>query len=366
MHHIKEICTMLQGTDADAVLLQSEVQLIYALGETAFEGKCLLFRDETAIFLTDGRYIERAEALLAPKGFTVSLRPADMTEAAYLAQQLNAHQAAIVLFEDEYLTLRQYERLKESLPQIKWLPMGERMALLRTRKSAEETACIEKAQRIAEKALSDLLPTLHTGITEKTAAAKLDYLMAIYGSEQPSFQTILLFGERTSMPHGVSSERKLQLGDAILIDFGAMYNGYHSDMTRTFAYGSASDTFCKAYDAVLHAQSAAIAQARAELPCRIMHEAAVHTLAEAGLEQYFTHALGHSVGLEIHESPAASARCEQALENGIIMTVEPGVYLPGQFGIRIEDMVVIDNDTPRNLTNFPKQLQILTERALPH
>lgn len=361
MHHIKEIHTMLQGTDADSVLLQSEVQLIYALGETAFEGKLLLFRDATAVFLTDGRYIERAEVLLAPKGFTVSLRPADMTEAAYLAQLLNAHQATAVLFEDDYLTLRQYERLKESLPQIKWLPIGERLSLLRTRKSEEEIACIEKAQRIAERALHDLLPMLQTGITEKAAAAKLDYLMAVYGSEQPSFQTILLFGERASMPHGVPSERKLQLGDVILVDFGAVYNGYHSDMTRTFAYGSASAAFREAYGAVLRAQSAAIAQARADLPCRIMHEAAASSLTEAGLNQYFTHALGHSVGLEIHESPAASPRCEQVLEDGVIMTVEPGVYLPGQFGIRIEDMVVIHGDTPRNLTNFSKQLQILPE-----
>lgn len=364
MRHIKETITMLQGTDADAVLLQSDVQLIYALGETAFEGKCLLFRDGTAVFLTDGRYIERAETLLVPKGFAVSIRPADMTEAAYLAKLLHTHQATAVLFEDDYLTLRQYERLKESLPQIKWLPMGERLTLLRTRKSAEEIACIEKAQRIAEKALSDLLPALHTGITEKEAAAKLDYLMAVYGSEQPSFQTILLFGERASMPHGVPSERKLRPGDGILIDFGAVYHGYHSDMTRTFAYGAASEAFCKAYDAVLRAQSAAIAQARAGLPCKIMHEAAANTLAEAGLGQYFTHALGHSVGLEIHESPAASPRCEQALENGVIMTVEPGVYLPGQFGIRIEDMVVIDGDTPRNLTRFPKQLQIVSESPM--
>ncbi len=359
MHHINEIITMLQSTDADAVLLQSEVQLIYALGETAFEGKCLLFRDEAAVFITDGRYIERAQALLAPKGFSVSVRPADLTEAAYLTQLLEAHQAGCVLFEDDYLTLRQYHHLKEAIPQIEWLPLGERLALLRMRKSAEEIACIEKAQRIAEKALSELLPTLHTGITEQEAAAKLDYLMALHGSEQPSFQTILLFGERASMPHGVPSERRLQHGDVILIDFGAVYQGYHSDMTRTFVYGAASEAFCKAYDAVLRAQSAAIAQARAGLPCRIMHEAAANILAEAELGQYFTHALGHSVGLEIHESPAASPRCEQPLENGIIMTVEPGVYLPGQFGIRIEDMVVIDGDTPRNLTDFPKHLQVL-------
>lgn len=363
MHHIKEIITMLQGTNADAVLLQSEVQLIYALGETAFEGKCLLFQDKTAAFFTDGRYIERAEALLIPKGFTVSVRPADMTETAYLTQLLDAHQATTVLFEDDYLTVRQYGHLKEALPQINWLPMGERLTQLRQRKSREEIACVEKAQRIAEKALSDLLPALHTGITEKEAAAKLDYLMSVYGSEQPSFQTILLFGERASMPHGVPSERRLQPGDVILMDFGAVYHGYHSDMTRTFAYGLASDAFRKAYDAVLHAQSVAIAQAKAGLPCKNMHEAAANTLAEAGLGQYFTHALGHSVGLEIHESPAASPRCEQALENGIIMTVEPGVYLPGRFGIRIEDMVVIHDDTPRNLTNFPKQLQILAENT---
>lgn len=183
--------------------------------------------------------------------------------------------------------------------------------------------------------------------------------MALGGSEQPSFQTILLFGERASMPHGIPESRRLRRGDVILIDFGAVYRGYHSDMTRTLVFGEASEKLRHAYDAVLRAQQAAIAQAREGLPCRVMHEAAANTLSEAGLGGYFTHALGHSVGLEIHESPSASPRCEQALTNGVVMTVEPGVYLPGEFGIRIEDMVVIQGNTPRNLTAFPKHLQIL-------
>ncbi len=359
MHRIAEIAAMVRAADAHGVMLTSEVNLTYAAGETAFEGKCLIFGDETARFITDGRYIERAENLLVPKGFTVSVRPAQMPEKDYLEQLLEQHHAERVLFEDDVLSLRQYHRLAEDLPMIDWLPLGEHLSLLRMRKSAEEIACIQKAQRIAEQALHQLLPALHEGITEREAAAGLDYLMALEGSEQPSFQTILLFGERASMPHGVPEDRRLRRGDCILIDFGAVYGGYHSDMTRTFAFGEASDAFVQAYDAVLQAQQAAIAQAREGLPCRLMHEAAANTLADAGLGAYFTHALGHSVGLEIHEAPSASPRCEQPLENGVVMTVEPGVYLPGQFGIRIEDMVVIQGDAPLNLTAFPKHLQIL-------
>lgn len=359
MHRISEIAAMLRETEADGVLLMSEVHLTYATGETALEGKCIILRDETALLITDGRYIERAAALLESKGFSVSVRPSGMTDYEYLTQLLAEHGAETLLFEDDNLTLRQYERLKNALPQIQWLPLGEHLTLLRAQKSKEEIACIEKAQRIAEQALTELLPTLHEGITEREAAAKLDYLMALGGSEQPSFQTILLFGERASMPHGVPEDRKLRRGDVILIDFGAVYHGYHSDMTRTFVFGEASEQVCNAYEAVLRAQEAAIAQAREGLPCRVMHEAAANTLAEANLGAYFTHALGHSVGLEIHESPSASPRCEQALANGVVMTVEPGVYLPGQFGIRIEDMVVIQGDTPQNLTAFPKHLQIL-------
>lgn len=359
MHRIAEIAAMLRATEADGVLLMSEVHLTYAVGETALEGKCLILRDETALLITDGRYIERAAALLEKKGFAVSVRPAGMTDYEYLTQLLAEHGVDTLLFEDDAMTLRQYERLKTSLPQVRWLPLGEHLTLLRAQKSAEEIACMQQAQRIAEQALTELLPTLHEGITEREAAAMLDYLMALGGSEQPSFQTILLFGERASMPHGVPESRKLRRGDVILIDFGAVYRGYHSDMTRTFVFGEASEKLRHAYDAVLRAQEAAIAQAREGLPCCVMHEAAANTLAEAGLGGYFTHALGHSVGLEIHEAPSASPRCEQALANGVVMTVEPGVYLPGEFGIRIEDMVVIQGDTPRNLTTFPKYLQIL-------
>lgn len=359
MHRIAEIAAMVRAADAHCVMLTGEVHLTYAAGETAFEGKCLVFADGAARFITDGRYIERAEKLLVPKGFTVSARPAQMSEKEYLKQLFEQHHAERVLFEDDVLTYRQCCHLEDDMPMIDWLPLGEHLAMLRMRKSAEEIACIQKAQRIAEQALTQLLPTLHEGITEREAAAGLDYLMALGGSEQPSFQTILLFGERASMPHGVPEDRKLRRGDCILIDFGAVYRGYHSDMTRTFAFGEASPAFVQAYDAVLQAQQAAIAQAKAGLPCRLMHEAAANTLADAGLGTYFTHALGHSVGLEIHESPSASPRCEQPLENGVVMTVEPGVYLPGAFGIRIEDMVVIQGDTPQNLTAFPKHLQIL-------
>lgn len=359
MNRIAALSQLIRDTEADALLLSSEIGVTYATASTALEGKCMITKEGAAYFITDGRYIERAQQFLTPQGFAVSVRQSGSSESESLLQLLQAQQISAVLFEDHVISLRQYETWKQSLEPIRLLPLGNRLAQLRACKAQEEIDAILHAQRIAEHALEALLPSLQAGITEREAAAKLDYLMALGGSEMPSFQTILLFGAHASMPHGVPGNHSLKDGDVILVDFGAVYHGYHSDMTRTFAYGAVSDRIRSGYEAVLHAQEAAMEQARAGLPCRIMHEAAVNALKTAGWDTYFTHALGHSVGLEIHEFPSAAPNVEHPLQNGMIMTVEPGIYLPGEFGIRIEDMIVIQGDTPRNLTAFPKQFRTI-------
>ncbi len=362
MSRIAALSQLVRDAEADALLLSSEVSVMYATGFTALEGKCIITKEGAACFLTDGRYIERAQQLLIPQGFMVSVRQNGIAESEALLQLLQSQQVTAVLIEDDTITLRQYGSWKQTLDPIRLLPLGNRLAQLRACKSQKELDAVIHAQRIAEKALETLLPSLQEGITEREAAARLDYLMALGGSEMPSFQTIMLFGAHASMPHGVPDNRSLKNGDVILVDFGAVYCGYHSDMTRTFAYGEVSDRIHSGYEAVLSAQSAAIEQAREGLPCRLMHEAAVNSLKTDGWDAYFTHALGHSVGLEIHEYPSAAPKSEQPLKNGMIMTVEPGIYLPGEFGIRIEDMIVINGDTPLNLTAFPKQLQILEKQ----
>ncbi len=358
LNRIPALSAVVREEDADAMLLTGEVNLIYITGLTALEGQCLILPDDTAVFVTDGRYTEVAEQQLRPRGFEVLTRSNLSGMYDFLRSVLEQHGVRRLMYEDDVLTVSDFALMREQL-QLTFQPIGDRIRRLRACKSPEEIACIVKAQRIAEDALSRLLPELHAGITEREAAARLNYYMALGGSEKPSFDTILLFGENTSKPHGVPSDRALREGDFILADFGAVYHGYHSDMTRTVAYGHATEEMRQVYETVLAAQEAAAQAAREGMLCCNMHEAAMHVIEQAGYGRYFTHALGHSVGLEIHETPVASPRCEKPLTAGIVMTDEPGIYMPGKFGVRIEDMLLIEGDTPRDLTAFPKALEIL-------
>lgn len=358
LNRIPALSAILREEDADAMLLTGEVNLTYITQMTGLEGQCLILPDDTAIFVTDGRYTEAAEQKLIPRGFTVLTRSNMSAMYDYLRSVLEQHDIRRLMYEDDVLTVSDFALMREQL-QLSFQPVGDRIRKLRACKSPEEVDCIVRAQRIAEAALERLLPKLHAGITEREAAAMLNYYMALGGSEKPSFDTILLFGENTSKPHGVPSDRALKEGDFVLADFGAVYQGYHSDMTRTVAYGYATDEMRQVYETVLAAQEAAAKAAREGMLCCNMHEAAANVIAEAGYGAYFTHALGHSVGLEIHETPVASPRCEKPLTRGIVMTDEPGIYMPGKFGVRIEDMLLIEGDTPRNLTAFPKTLRIL-------
>ena len=358
LNRIEALAAILREDEADAMLLTGEVNLIYVTKTTALEGQCLIFPDGRALFVTDGRYTEVAEQQLTPQGFRVITRSNLSGLYDFLRSVLEQNEVRKLMYEDDVLTVVEFALMREQL-QMTFQPIGDRIRSLRAYKSSEEIDCIVKAQRIAEAALERLLPELHAGITEREAAAKLNYYMALGGSEKPSFDTILLFGENTSKPHGVPSDRELREGDFILADFGAVYHGYHSDMTRTVAFGHATEEMQRVYETVLRAQAAAEQAAKEDMLCCDMHVAAANVIAEAGYGQYFTHALGHSVGLEIHEMPVASPRCEKPLRSGIIMTDEPGIYMPGKFGVRIEDMLLIDGDTPKNLTAFPKALRIL-------
>ena len=360
MNRIAALAEIIRSAKADAMLLTGEVNLMYALKATALEGQCLVLADGSAVFVTDGRYTEAAEAELCPRGFRVVTRTNTSGLYDYLRALLEEHEVKELMYEDDVLTVDQFAFIREKLP-CSFHPIGRSILALRARKSEEEIADIITAQRIAEQALARLLPELYTGMTEREAAARLNYYMALLGSEKPSFDTILLFGESTSRPHGVPGDRKLRSGDFVLADFGAVYHGYHSDMTRTVAYGSATDEMRKVYETVLSAQKAAQEAASAGRLCNELHFAAAKVIEDAGYGDCFTHALGHSVGLEIHEMPVAAPRCEDVLCDGIVMTDEPGIYMPGKFGVRIEDMLVISGKAAVNLTKFPKELQILPE-----
>ena len=215
------------------------------------------------------------------------------------------------------------------------------------------------AQRIAERALKDILKELRPGVTEREIAARLQYLMLHYGAENMSFDPIVVSGPNGSLPHGVPSEKEIRPGEFVTMDFGCIYHGYCSDMTRTVAVGSVTEEMRTVYETVLAAQQAGIAAARAGVTGKEVDGAARRVIADAGYEKYFGHGFGHGVGVEIHEEPRASSTNDAPLPAGAVISAEPGIYLPGKLGVRIEDVIVLTENGCENLTRAPKELLVL-------
>lgn len=336
-----------------AALILTEVNRRYFTGFASSLGY-LFLSGERALFYTDSRYIEAAEKTASGCEVRLFERLSDVL------RQAVTDLAADRLLAEEEITVSTLRRLEALAPcPVEADGLSEMISALRQIKSAEEVDAIRKAQRIAEAAFDRLLPQIRPGVSERELAIELDYTMRRLGAEDLSFETICVSGENSSMPHGVPGERKLRPGDFITFDFGAVFGGYHSDMTRTVALGHVDDEMRQVYNTVLQAQEAGLAVLCPGLPCREGDLAARSVIEAAGYGRYFGHGTGHSVGLEIHEEPRLSPGCVVPLEPGMIMTVEPGIYLPGRFGARIEDMVCVTEDGCENLTAAPKELLIL-------
>ena len=238
-------------------------------------------------------------------------------------------------------------------------PASALMTELRGSKDAEEIETMIAAQRIAEGALEQILKEIRPGMTEKAIAARLNYLMVSAGAEKTSFDTIIASGPNGSMPHAVPGMRQVREGDFITMDFGCVYKGYCSDMTRTVALGQPSDEMRQVYDIVLQAQLAGIAAAKAGVTGAAIDGAARQVIADAGYGAYFGHSFGHSLGIDIHESPNASPANEKPMPENAVVSAEPGIYLPGKFGVRIEDVMVLRPDGAEIITKAPKALLVL-------
>ena len=223
-------------------------------------------------------------------------------------------------------------------------------------KTEKELFMIRKACAIAETALKNTLCIIKKGVTELEVAARLEYEMKVSGATEPSFKTIVAFGKNAAVPHHETGETELSDNEAVLIDFGAKYNGYCSDMTRTFFYGKAGEEFKKAYYSTLNAHNAAAESIRAGISGREADEIARRSLEKSGFGEYFTHGLGHGVGVFIHEMPRLNKKSEAVLKNGNVFSIEPGVYLSGKFGIRIEDTVCLGNGKVKSMMTFTKDL----------
>jgi Xaa-Pro aminopeptidase len=249
--------------------------------------------------------------------------------------------------------------LRELLPQKRLVPTAGWVETLRIEKDEEEIEQIRRAVQLASRAFSETLPFLRPGIREMEVAAEIEYRMRRYGAEQPSFETIVAFGERTALPHARAGSRALRQGECALMDLGAILDGYVSDMTRTVFLGKPPRKLSRMYRAVLEAQKEAEEAVRAGVECRAVDRAARRVLDRYGYGRYFTHSTGHGVGREIHELPRIAKKQRARLPERAVITVEPGVYIPGLGGIRIEDVVVVRKTGPEILTLTPKELTVL-------
>ena len=353
MNNLSKLQTIL--ADVDALLLTSQVSRLYAAGYDISEGVAVIGR-ETCFYFTDSRYIEAAETHL--QGFTVLEINRENPYTARINAALEKLGAETLGVEEEDLTHGQFLRYEEKI-HAKLLPCQEKINAFRHVKEDWEVEKMRKAQEIADRTFAEILSVIRPGMTEKELAAELIYGLYRNGADGLSFQPIVVSGPNTSLPHGVPGDRKLQYGDFITMDFGCVLDGYCSDMTRTVGLGFVSEEMAKVYDIVLQAQTAGIAATKAGVTGREVDGAARSVIEAAGYGDYFGHSYGHSLGLEVHEAPNCSPSNDKPLPAGAVCSAEPGIYLPGKFGVRIEDVVVVTADGCVNLTESPKNLLII-------
>ncbi len=337
-----------------AAMFSSEINMHYISGYTG-EG-CLLVLPESAHIITDFRYTEQAER--QSPDCKVEMTNRDQSRSQIVKRLLDENGLNELYVETNVLTHDEFLALEKSLEGIALLPMPRIAEEMREVKDENEIACILKAGEISCKAFDDLLKYIKPGMTEKEVRAYLEYRMSVHGSEGCAFDTIVASGVNGSLPHAVPSDKVIEKGELVTFDFGAKIGGYCSDMTRTIAIGEISDELHKIYDAVLEAQLKALAYIGPGKSCFEADKVA-RDLLEEKYPGAFGHSLGHGVGLFIHESPSLSFRSDKILSKGHVVTIEPGVYIPGVGGCRIEDTVIITEDGFINTITTPKQLIVV-------
>ncbi|MGI6118986.1 MAG: M24 family metallopeptidase [Desulfosporosinus sp.] len=306
-----------------------------------------------AFLMTDFRYLEQARS--ETSGFEIIKTGQDhFASLAEIGQQ-----AQRVGFEGDFITYVGYRKLKNALPQAELLSLPELVSDLRAVKDQTEFELLRKAVMIADDAFANVLRLLEIGQTEEEIGINLEFFMRRAGASGGSFPFIVASGVRSALPHGTSSSKQIQLGEFLTMDFGAIYQGYCSDITRTVFLGEPADKHREVYALVLAAQQAGIAAVAPERTGKEVDAAARKIIKEAGYGDYFGHGLGHSVGLAVHEEPNLNMREERRLKPGMVMTVEPGIYIPGWGGVRIEDIVLVTDNGCEVLTKAPKELIIL-------
>lgn len=343
---------------ADSALIVSNENRRYFTEFVSSLGYLLVTRKE-AFLLVDFRYGEAAKKNAKNcKVITFTNLGNTLKEIIY------KYSLRDIMLEGSAFTLNQAEATEELIKAagasvIKSSELDKIISRMRIIKTAEEVDKIRQAQIITEEALTETLPLIKEGVTERDLALELEYKMRKAGADGVSFDLIVIAGKKTSMPHGVPDNNKIKAGDFITFDIGATVDGYHSDMTRTVAYGGVDDYQMRVYNTVLQAQLNALDAVHDGVTCNFVDNAARSYINQAGFDGCFGHSTGHGVGLEIHEAPSVGPKNEFVLRNGMVITVEPGIYIPDKFGVRIEDMVVVTKDGCINLATMSKELVVL-------
>ncbi|MBR1778908.1 MAG: aminopeptidase P family protein [Clostridia bacterium] len=341
-----------------ALIVTSKNNRLYFSGLNSTDGTVVITK-ASAYLLIDFRYFEVARKVV--KHLQVTLIT-DVFES--LRKILKKHEIKNALIENEFVSLSKYKRCRRFLNNLNVNLLEENILSpaindLRMIKTQSEIKKIKTAQEIAELAFNRVINEIKIGMTEKEIAARLDYIMIKNGAMCAAFDTIVVSGENSSLPHGTPSNKKIEKGDFLLIDMGANFEGYCSDMTRTLAVTTATQEQRTAYDIVLKAQNKALNCVRCGIKCKDIDAVARDVIEKSEYKGKFGHALGHGVGLDVHEGPTLSYKSEQILQKSMVVTIEPGIYIEGKFGIRTEDMVLVQSEGYDNFTNITKELIII-------
>jgi Xaa-Pro aminopeptidase len=347
----KQLCAALDGRKVDALLVTHLPNVRYLCGFTGSAGVLLAAR--RPVFFTDGRYAEQASAQVV--GARVSIARKGTFPA--LAASCKKQGLKRIGIESEHLTVAQLGTLEQALGKgVKLVRLAGTVEDLRAQKDDDEIERLRNAVNLSSRLFRPLMKSMRSGVSESSVAAKLEAMARAAGAERMSFETIVASGQRSALPHGVASSAKLPAEGFVVLDYGVVLDGYCSDMTRTVHLGKAPDEARRLYLAVLDAQQAAIGAVRAGATAGEIDQAARRELKRARLDRFFTHSTGHGVGLEIHEFPRVAAGSDTILKAGMVITIEPGVYLPGKCGIRIEDMLLVTERGYDVLTPVSKEL----------
>lgn len=330
-HTLQALREQLALKGAQALLVTNPANVRYLSAFSAPEDARILITADTALLLTDFRYdLQAAEE---------SLLPAEILESWQESLPALVGGATLAI-EADHLTVALQETLEKRLGRAT-VPLVSVFRELRLRKAPHEIALLREAARVTDLAFTHILGFIRPGVSEVDVSLELERVMRSHGAQGSSFSVIVASGQRSAMPHGVASEKLIEAGELVTLDFGALVNGYHADMTRAIAIGEISSELRRMYDAVLEAERSCVAMLAPGVKGRDVDALARNVLASHGLEQYFTHSLGHGVGTQIHEDPRLSRLSTDVLEPGMVVTVEPGVYINGMGGVRIEDLCLI-------------------------